>query len=132
MTDASLIDLDAHKKGAGRPWLRRLVEQQRAPYEVQAFSRVGLQPEVLEGLGPGGNKPGRPGGRPQRRHVFELERESFFGDESLQRAQRWRAGGLVRGGQSPSTAAAAALSKVPPSSRSALDSEARPPASDPA
>ncbi len=124
MTDASLIDLEMRiKELPGVLGCVILSSGGGPPYEVQAFSRVGLQPEVLEGLIQAEiDRAGLANGLSDI-HVFELDAESFFGDrESLQRAaevaeQEARSRGPISldgGGHKHEQSA--------PSSRSALDS----------
>lgn len=88
MSDVSLVDLEARiKQIPGVLGCVILSNGGGAPSEVQAFSRVGLQPEVLEGLIQAEIERAGVGDMVKDIHVFELDAESFFGDrESLLRA----------------------------------------------
>jgi hypothetical protein len=88
LSDASLVDLESRiKRLPGVLGCVILSNSEGEPSEIQAFSRVGLEPDVLEGLIR--DEVNRSGVQTSVKHihVFELEAESFFGDrESLLRA----------------------------------------------
>lgn len=87
MSDSSLVDLEGRiKQLPGVLGCVILANADGRPSEIQAFSRVGLESDVLEGLIQAEVERSGVEDSVKHIHVFELEAESFLGDRgSLQR-----------------------------------------------
>jgi hypothetical protein len=88
LSEPSLVELEARiKQLPGVLGCVILANPDGQPSEIQAFSRVGHESDVLEGLIQSEVEKFGAHDSVKHIHVFELEAESFFGDrESLQKA----------------------------------------------
>jgi hypothetical protein len=88
LSDASLVDLESRiKQLPGVLGCVILSNAKGAPSEIQAFSRAGLESDVLEGLIQAEITRSGVEGSVKHIHVFELDAETYFGDrDSLQKA----------------------------------------------